>query len=72
VPDARPAESSPAELSSLATALTDLTRRIASLAERAATSHDDEMAGELFAVERSLTAAGRRLDRLMAGSRRAR
>jgi hypothetical protein len=66
VPDA------PAELSSLATALSDLTRRIAALAERAAASHDDETAGELFAVERSLTAAGRRVERLVAGSRRSR
>jgi type II secretory pathway component PulM len=60
------------ELSSLSTALTELTRRVASIAEREAAAQHDDAAAELFAVERSLTAAGRRLERLMAGDRRRR
>ncbi len=66
VPTSRP------ELSSLATALTELTRRVALLAEAAAVAKDHDLATELFAVERSLTAAGRRLDRLATGNRRGR
>lgn len=53
-----------AELSSLGTALGELTRRVASLAEQAATRSDDEVSFELFAVERALRGAGRRLERL--------
>lgn len=61
------------ELSSLSTALTDLIRRVAAIAEREAGTHQhDDVAAELFAVERSLTTAGRRLERLMAGGRRRR
>lgn len=59
-----------AELSSLATALDELTRRIGAIADRAAGQHDDEVAAELFAVERALTGAGRRLNRLTGPSRR--
>ena len=55
-----------AELSSLATALSDLTRRVGGLAEQAATERDEELAAELFAVERALRGAGRRLERLTA------
>ena len=58
------------ELSSLATALTDLTARIASIAEEAARSKDDELSSELFAVERSLRGANRRLERLGRSRRR--
>lgn len=66
MPDERP------ELSSLSTALVELTRRVAAIAERAAAEHHDDVAAELFAIERSLTAAGRRMERLMAGDRRRR
>jgi hypothetical protein len=55
-----------AELSSLATALSELTRRVAGLAEQADSSRDEELAAELFAVERALRGAGRRLERLTA------
>ena len=55
-----------AELSSLGTALRELTRRVASLAEQASTRADDELSSELFAVERALRGAGRRLERLTA------
>ncbi|MHB8681894.1 MAG: hypothetical protein ACYDA2_07350 [Acidimicrobiales bacterium] len=52
------------ELSSLTTALADLTRRIGSIAEGAAARADDELSSELFAVERALNGARRRLERI--------
>jgi hypothetical protein len=55
---------SSAELSSIATALDELTRRLVAIADQAASEHDDETASELFAVERALKGAGRRLLRL--------
>jgi len=55
-----------AELSSLTTALVELTRRVANMAEGAAAGGDEELSGELFAVERALRGAGRRLERLTA------
>jgi hypothetical protein len=55
-----------AELSSVATALDELTRRLVGIADQAASDHDDETAAELFAVERALKGAGRRLQRLTA------
>ncbi len=58
---------SPAELSSLATALDELTRRVTVHAEAAHASKDEETARELFAVERALTGANRRLARLTVG-----
>lgn len=60
------------ELSSLSTALTELTRRVGAMAERAAADSHDEVAAELFAIERSLTTAGRRMARLMSGDQRRR
>ncbi|MDA8032974.1 MAG: hypothetical protein M0T71_02210 [Actinomycetota bacterium] len=54
-----------AELSSLASSLDQLTRRVTSLGEAAASHKDERVAGELFAVERSLVTAGRRLERLV-------
>jgi hypothetical protein len=53
-----------AELSSVTTALDELTRRIVVIADQAAADHDDETASELFAVERALRGATRRLGRL--------
>jgi hypothetical protein len=53
-----------AELSSIATALDELTRRVTAHADAANSAHDEEMARELFAIERSLAAANRRLGRL--------
>lgn len=55
-----------AELSSVATALDELTHRVVTIADQAASEHDDEAASELFAVERALKGAGRRLQRLTA------
>lgn len=50
-----------AELSSLATALDDLTRRVTAIAESLADTQADWVAHDLFAVERSLRAGHRRL-----------
>lgn len=52
-----------AELGSLATTLEELTRRVSSLAEGAGAGEED-LATELFGIERSLTGALRRLSRV--------
>jgi hypothetical protein len=52
------------ELSSLATALDDLTRRITAIGEGLANTQADWVAQDLFAVERSLRAAHRRMSTL--------
>ncbi|HMK98988.1 MAG TPA: hypothetical protein VK428_02235 [Acidimicrobiales bacterium] len=69
--DTMPSESR-AELSSLATALVELTRRVAAMAESAQSARQEELSSELFAVERALRGAGRRLERLAHPVRRAR
>lgn len=53
------------ELSSVASTLEQLSRRIGSLGEGASRSKEDEVAAELFAVERALASAERRLNRLV-------
>ena len=55
-----------AELSAVATALDELRQRVSVLADVAATEHDDDTASDLYAVERALTGAGRRLARITA------
>jgi len=57
------------ELSSLAALLDQVTTRIAAIAQDAAGRRDDSLAGELFVIERSLSAAGRRLERLVSPRR---
>jgi hypothetical protein len=57
---------SSAELSSLATALDELTGRVTAHADAADAAKDEETARELFAIERALTSANRRLARLSA------
>jgi hypothetical protein len=52
------------ELSSLATALEDLTKRVTAIAESLANTQADWAAQDLFAVERSLRAGHRRLTTL--------
>jgi hypothetical protein len=52
------------ELSSMATALDELTRRVTTMAEGLAHTQADWVAQDLFAVERSLGAARRRLTAL--------
>ena len=61
-----------AELSSLATALDELRQRVAAIADQAASEQDDDTASELYAVERALTGAGRRLSRLTSAPARRR
>lgn len=52
----------PAELSSLATTLDDLTRRVTALADRfSGSTRDDTSAATLYEVERHLRSATRRL-----------
>ena len=51
------------ELSSVAAALEDLTKRVSEIANRASDEHD-EAATELYAVERALRGAERRLAKL--------
>ena len=53
------------QLSSVSTALNELTTRIAELAEDLSGSHREDVANALFEVERSLTTAARRLDQLV-------
>ncbi|HUO49557.1 MAG TPA: hypothetical protein VMU09_12050 [Acidimicrobiales bacterium] len=59
-----------AELSSVVSALDELLRRVGAIADQAATEHEDDTATELFAVERALTGARRRLSRVVTPSTR--
>lgn len=54
-----------AELSSITSALEDLTTRVTGMAEDLMKSEVNDMAHELFEVERSLEAAKRRLNSLL-------
>ncbi len=58
-----------AELSSITSTLTDLARRVTALAERSRDGADADLATELFAVERDLRGALRRLERASAEGR---
>lgn len=53
------------QLSSVATALTELTTRLGDLGEALAQTSADEVANGLFEVERLLRTAGRRLDKVL-------
>ena len=55
-----------AQLSSLSTALEELTRRITSLADGYQASPREDVASDLYDVERNLQAASRRLKALLA------
>jgi len=55
-----------AQLSSLSTALDELTTRIVSLADDYQGSPREDVASDLYEVERSLLAASRRLKALLA------
>ncbi len=74
IPDAVPTSAAVPgpELSSVATALDDLTRRVTAMGERLADTDADWVAQDLFAVERSLRAAHRRLATLNERLRRGR
>jgi hypothetical protein len=53
-----------AELSSVATQLDQIMRRVTAMAEHATALHEDDVAAELFGVERALSGAQRRVERL--------
>lgn len=53
------------ELSSLASALDELTRRVVGIAERYGRAGSDDLAAELFAAERGLVGAHRRLSKVI-------
>ena len=53
------------QLSTIASSLDDLTRRITELADSRAARPDDDVASELYEVERALQHASRRLQRLI-------
>src|SRR5256885_7391665 len=53
-----------AELSSLATAVDELNKRVSKLAEEATGDKRDHIAAELYEIERALTGAQRRLSKL--------
>lgn len=57
------------ELSSLASLLNQVTDRVTSMAEKAAADKADDLANELFAIERALSGARRRFERLLGTSR---
>ena len=54
-----------AELSSLSGLIEQVTGRITALAEGARERHDDDVAKELFAMERALHGVLRRLERML-------
>ena len=66
---AMPPPSAAAELSSLATALDELARRITSIAEDYAGARRDDLATELYQVERALAGARRKLARVVSAER---
>lgn len=57
------------QLSSVSTALEELTDRVSALAETLSGSDRDDVAASLFEIERSLRTAGRRLDQLVSDLR---
>ena len=56
-----------AELSSVTSAVEELTRRVTAMAERFASDKKDDVASDLYAVERALIGAARRLARVIDG-----
>ncbi|MGH8979986.1 MAG: hypothetical protein ACRDWE_03040 [Acidimicrobiales bacterium] len=58
-----------AELSSITSTLRELTRRVTALSEQARDADEADLAAELFAVERALSGALRRLGRTTGGDR---
>lgn len=59
-----------AELSSITSMFSELTRRVTALAERARDGADEELAADLFSVERGLSGSLRRLERATGTERR--
>jgi hypothetical protein len=65
----RPEPSELSELSSIASSLEQISRRVTALADAATEAKRDEIAANLIAVERALLGAVRRLERLLASGR---
>lgn len=57
--------SSRAELAALATSLSDLVQRISAISDELTGAERDRLGQDLFEVERTLTAASRRLTRAL-------
>ena len=57
-----------AELSSVSTALGELTRRVTAIAERYQQGKREDVASDLFAVESLLDTARRRLEKVIAAA----
>ncbi|MGO9198866.1 MAG: hypothetical protein ACLQK4_17285 [Acidimicrobiales bacterium] len=53
------------ELSSISSTLDQLARRVTAMAEAARRTKEEDVANELFAVERALTGAHRRVERMI-------
>jgi hypothetical protein len=58
-----------AELSSIAAVLEDMTKRVTSIAERQQAAARDDVASDLYEVERNLRTANRRLAKLLRATR---
>jgi ElaB/YqjD/DUF883 family membrane-anchored ribosome-binding protein len=58
-----------AELSSVATALDELLRRVSGIADEIAQSQQESLSSELYEVERTLSTAHRRLVKIVDGTR---
>jgi len=56
------------QLSTIASSLDDLTRRITELADGRSSRQDDAVASELYEIERALQHASRRLQRVIEGA----
>ncbi|MGD0983091.1 MAG: hypothetical protein ABSA65_04625 [Acidimicrobiales bacterium] len=69
MPQQRLEPSELSELSSIASSLEQISRRVTGLADVATEAKRDEVAANLIAVERALLGAVRRLERLMASGR---
>jgi hypothetical protein len=65
----KPEPSELSELSSIASSLEQIGRRVTALADAATAAKRDELAVHLIAVERALLGAVRRLERLLASGR---
>ena len=64
-----PGSSPSAELSSLATALEELSQRVTNIADAYVAAKRDDLAGELYQAERSLAGARRNLGRVVNAER---
>jgi hypothetical protein len=69
MPTQGPGPSELSEISSIASSLEQISRRVTALAEAALAAKRDDVGADLIAVERSLLASVRRLERLLANKR---